>query len=409
MAAPLEVVIGDVCAGLLHPNGEGSFFELDEAYLHLPSRPVLGQVFEDTPYRPHRTRQGVPSWFANLLPEGPLRKLIAARANVHERRSLFLLRLLGGDLPGAVILRSETGTEILDDGVEDSTVNDDTSMKFSLAGVQLKFSAVRRSRGLTIPVHGQGGDWIVKLPDQRFDAVPENEYAMLTLARSSGIQVPEAELVGVGDVGGLPGELASNSGERALAVRRFDRDDGSRVHIEDFAQVLGLAPWEKYGATNFDTIARVVAETCPDDDLDELLRRLVFMVAIGNYDAHAKNWSLIYPDGRTARLSPAYDLVAVSAYASHGSGLERRLALKLAGVDDPERVTEATFRRLADRAKFDEERAQSVVRAQVDAIQTAWPAVEHWLMQEAKTAALAKSIAARMGRLPLFAKQADAD
>ena len=52
-------------------------------------------------------------------------------------------------------------------------------LRFSLAGVQLKFSALMEtSKGLTLPVGGAGGDWIVKLPSPRFDAVPENEYAI---------------------------------------------------------------------------------------------------------------------------------------------------------------------------------------------------------------------------------------
>jgi len=46
------------------------------------------------------------------------------------------------------------------------------------------------SGGLTIPAGGMGGSWIVKLPSTRFAAVPENEYAMLALARAVGIEVP---------------------------------------------------------------------------------------------------------------------------------------------------------------------------------------------------------------------------
>jgi serine/threonine-protein kinase HipA len=37
-------------------------------------------------------------------------------------------------------------------------------------------------------------------------------------------------------------------------------------------------------------------------------------VLIGNADMHLKNWSLIYPDRRSAQLSPAYDLVSTIAY-----------------------------------------------------------------------------------------------
>jgi hypothetical protein len=64
-------------------------------------------------------------------------------------------------------------------------------LRFSLAGVQLKFSAVMEaSGGLTIPAHGVGGSWIVKMPSTQFATVPEVEFVMLELARAAGLDVP---------------------------------------------------------------------------------------------------------------------------------------------------------------------------------------------------------------------------
>lgn len=396
----LVVLVGGVRAGLLSRNNEGSAFELDEEYVDLADRPVLGQIFEDNPNQPHRTRQGVPSWFANLLPEGPLRRLIAERAGVHERRSLFLLGLLGDDLPGAVVVHPSADVGSDDEEWQAHTIDANAELRFSLAGMQLKFSALRSDRGLTIPTQGRGGNWIVKLPDQRYDGVPENEHSMLELARRSDITVPAARLVEVADIEGLPDNVLA-SDRRALAVERFDRGaDGSRVHIEDFAQVLGLPPSEKYGATNYDTIARVLAALCTDEDLDEFIRRLVFMVGIGNSDAHAKNWSLIYPDGRTARLAPAYDLVAVSLYEKIDPRLKARLALKLADKDTAETITEATFRRLAQRAHLDEERTITVVRTHVTAMQNAWATLRE--TPNTLDRQLSELLDERFANLPLF-------
>ncbi|WP_405233171.1 HipA domain-containing protein [Lentisalinibacter salinarum] len=42
-----------------------------------------------------------------------------------------------------------------------------------------------------------------------------------------------------------------------------------------------------------------------DDDASEFVRRLTSKALIGNADMHVKNWSVIYPDRRTARLAPA--------------------------------------------------------------------------------------------------------
>ena len=49
-------------------------------------------------------------------------------------------------------------------------------MRFSLAGLQLKFSANPETRGgSTIPAEGVGGSWIIKLPAREFPGIPENE------------------------------------------------------------------------------------------------------------------------------------------------------------------------------------------------------------------------------------------
>ena len=94
-----------------------------------------------------------------------------------------------------------------------------------------------------------------------------------------------------------------------------------RVHIEDFAQVFGRYPEDRYDDTpppnrrlNYESLARVISALCGDDDLRAFIRRLVFTVLCGNADAHLKNWSFIYTDGRTPRLSPAYGQVCTIMY-----------------------------------------------------------------------------------------------
>lgn len=361
----LEVWIGETRAGTLTRTGEGASFRLDDDYLTLADRPVLGQVFEDDPRAEHHVRFGVPVWFANLLPEGALRELIARRADVHVSRSWFLLGLLGADLPGAVVIRAAEGAELLPEEIEQETDSDEQSLKFSLAGVQLKFSALREGRGLTVPVHGSGGDWIVKLPDQRYDGVPETEFATMNWAREAGLDVPPTDLVDVSEVKGLPTALYQ-AGGKALAVQRFDRRSEGRVHIEDFAQVFSLMPDEKYGHTNYESIARFLHALAPAG-VDEMVRRLVFQILAGNGDAHAKNWSLIYPDGIQARLSPAYDLVNTTAYIQPDD-----LALNLGGTRDFEKLDRQRFRRFARHSGLDEGHVVEVVDEQVQITVDAW-------------------------------------
>ncbi len=71
----------------------------------------------------------------------------------------------------------------------------------------------------------------------KFEGVPENEFAMMKLARAIGVDVPEVRLVPLKEIAGLPEDVARMEGN-ALAVKHFDRtEDGRRVHVEDFAQV----------------------------------------------------------------------------------------------------------------------------------------------------------------------------
>src|SRR5262249_39807858 len=156
----------------------------------------------------------------------------------------FLLAVLGADLPGALVVTPMEGEERGGEGhsaAEQPHAQQppETALRFSLAGVQLKFSAIMEtSGGLAVPVDGMGGSWIVKLPSSRYPAVPENEFAMLALARRTGIVVPENKLVEVKDIKGLP-EEGLTTGGKALAVQRFDRvPNGDPVHMEDFAQVF---------------------------------------------------------------------------------------------------------------------------------------------------------------------------
>lgn len=320
----LDVLLYDVPIGTLtRIDGDRTLFAFNDEYISDKDRPVLGLGFKDefgeliTDFRP--TRASVLPFFSNLLPEGHLRTYLAGRAGVNTAREFFLLWVLGRDLPGAITIQSADGETWPPDVVVDHADGSQhkSALRFSLAGVQLKFSAIAEaSGGLTIPVKGDGGSWIIKLPSREFTGVPENEYAMMTLARLIGIDVPVLELVDVDAIGNLPEDIGKLEG-KALAIQRFDRlADGAPVHIEDFAQVFGVYPDKKYEKANYRSIAKVIALEGGDADIAEFIRRLTFNTLIGNADMHLKNWSLIYPDQRRAVLAPAYDFVSTISYIS---------------------------------------------------------------------------------------------
>jgi serine/threonine-protein kinase HipA len=149
------------------------------------------------------------------------------------------------------------------------------------------------------------------------------------------------------DIKGLP-EEARAPGGKALAVRRFDRlPGGESVHMEDFAQVFGQFPDNKYKFHSYANIASVLWAEAGDDAVWEFIRRLVFSVLIGNADMHLKNWSILYPDRRTPQLSPGYDFVATLPYLPNDT-----LALSFGGSRSLSEITPDQMRRFADTARI---------------------------------------------------------
>lgn len=362
--------------------GDRQLFAFEQDYIDDPQRPTLSLSFKGstgglvTNFRPVGRR--VPPFFSNLLPEGHLRDYLAKRADVNPDREFFLLAVLGADLPGALVVAplqgdeppSESHHDRDDDHHDDG--NGEEPLRFSLAGVQLKFSAVMEaSGGLTIPAGGLGGSWIVKLPSARYKAVPENEFAMLELARRAGIEVPENRLVDVGSIKGLP-EQAHTVESKALAVKRFDRlADGTHVHMEDFAQVFGEFPNNKYRFHSYANIAAVLWAEIGEDAVLEFVRRIVFSVVIGNADMHLKNWSLLYPDRRTPVLSPGYDFVATLPYIPDDT-----LALSFGDSRSLSEITPDQMRRFADTARIPASPLWKVAVETVERTAKSWRALE---------------------------------
>lgn len=322
----LEVLLHDDPIGTLtRLEGDRSIFTFNESYIADENRPVLGLRFKD-PYGALITdfklrRISIMPFFSNLLPEGHLRTYLADLAGINPIREFFLLAALGKDLSGAVTVRPADGGDWLADVSNDLSessadkTNREKALRFSLAGVQLKFSAINEaSGGLTIPAKGLGGSWIVKLPSREFKGVPENEYSMMTLARLIGMDIPAIELVNTGEIKNLPAGIETLGGQ-ALAIERFDRlQDGGKVQIEDFAQIFNIYPKNKYKKASIRNIAEVIGIEGDDGDVAEFIRRLTFNTLIGNADMHLKNWSLYYPDRRNAAIAPAYDFVSTIHY-----------------------------------------------------------------------------------------------
>lgn len=392
---------GKPIATLTLVQGDRTMFAFNQEYINDQNRPTLSLSFKDqfgglvtdVP----SIRRVLPPFFSNLLPEGPLRKYLAERAGVNPEREFFLLWMLGRDLPGALSVHP-AGGEALPPGFDEEQASRQrrNTFRFSLAGVQLKFSALQNNKkggGLAIPVEGVGGSWIVKLPSQQFSGVPENEFSMMTIAAKMGMDVPELRLLELNAIDGLPDGIGELKGP-ALAVKRFDRGAEGPIHTEDFGQVFGISPDDKYKRSNYRRIGAVLGIETGEADVAEFIRRLIFSTLIGNADMHVKNWSLIYPDGRTPALSPAYDLLSTIPYIADDTA-----ALNYSRTKKMTEVTKDELAHLAAKAKLSEKLVMDTARETVSRFREIWASERQHLPLTKK---VIEAVEAHAPRVPIY-------
>lgn len=209
------------------------------------------------------------------------------------------------------------------------------SSRLSLAGTQNKIGLAHnpnldfehgwlRPKGLAATTH--------LLKTSYLRDLPEIEYLCMSAAAGCGIAVARTHLLA------LP--------TPTLAVERFDRNvnvvDGAlkveRRHQEDLAQALSLTPGSKYAELpggSAASIARLIRSKSvrPARDLAQFARTLLFCYAIGNCDAHLKNYSIALKASKRdveplIALTPTYDLVSTTRYPR----FSRDLAVAIGGV-----------------------------------------------------------------------------
>jgi serine/threonine-protein kinase HipA len=289
------------------------------------------QSFGSESQRQLRASGGMlPPFFQNLLPEGVLRKHIESIRGSRPDDHFDMLAACGSDLPGA--LRATPVHLGLRDLANIVTQNNDAlevsvsaaalDDAISISGVQPKLSLMlegQRYVGRTKT--GKGEHIIAKLPVPGFPMMPAVEELSLRLAALCGVETCEARLAPMSSLQVKHGYVLANE-PNFLAVKRFDRVTvrgvPKRIHAEDFAQVLSVQPSDKYTASiaTYAALGRILIGLPRGGApaVEQLWRRLVVNELLGNYDAHLKNFGLLFDEPRSPRLSPAYDIVAYSAY-----------------------------------------------------------------------------------------------
>ena len=303
------------------------------------SLPLQAEPFDDRAARP---------FFAGLLPEGDKRMLVAKALHVSNKNDFGLLDGIGGECAGAVSLlepgqanntaKSSTDlrwldssqlAKILDEMPKRPMLAGEDGLRLSLAGAQDKLPVVADGNRIGLPLSGKPSSHIIKPAIAGIDGSVHNEGFCMRLAATLSLDVAKVEIQHVDD-------------RPYLLVERYDRnhDDGhadppdasrtlKRLHQEDFCQALGIPPELKYQneggpdlAQCFALVRRATRPSAPH--ILKLLDYVAFNALIGNHDAHAKNFSLLYGSGKTA-LAPLYDALSTAVYPD----LTKKMAMKI--------------------------------------------------------------------------------
>jgi serine/threonine-protein kinase HipA len=230
------------------------YLRLERSYVDDPDRPVLGQWFEDHPEKSQvGDRPGeLPSFFANLISEGDLGLILRARLGIPIDDDFGLLIAVGNDLPGAVIVRGEVDGASGSAGSPRGAPEHEPSseLRFSLAGVQLKFSMLRTAERFVFPGRDRDGDWIAKIAREDYIDLCQNELVTMEWARRAGFDVPACELRTLSQLVDVPHEADPST--PVFVVQRYDRDGARRIHQEDMQQVVGRRPSKKYDDVTYE-------------------------------------------------------------------------------------------------------------------------------------------------------------
>ncbi|QDL54791.1 type II toxin-antitoxin system HipA family toxin [Rhodoferax aquaticus] len=295
------------------------------------SLPLQATPFDDRTTRP---------FFAGLLPEGRMRQLIAQQFQVSSQNDFALLDHIGGDCAGAVTFlapgqalpippRNEDVQWLSDDEV--LTILDELprrpmlagkdGLRLSLAGAQDKLPVVFDGARIGLPRNGTPSSHILKPAIHAVEDSVTNEGFCMALAEA--MQLKPAKSI-----------VHRVRGRAFLLVERYDRlidtqGKRQRLHQEDFCQALGVVPEMKYQneggpdlAQCFNLVRSATRPSAPQTL--RLLDYVVFNALIGNHDAHAKNFSLLYA-GKAPVLAPFYDTLSTAVYPS----LTPKMAMKI--------------------------------------------------------------------------------
>lgn len=374
MTRTLDVYLHDTLVGYLQQNPQGRMsFQYAETWL---SNPKAVAISRSLPLRAERFPQkACQGYFGGILPEERKRELVARNLGISVRNDYAMLEAIGGECAGAVTFVPAGGAiqdqgpgykkltppelaQILRDLPRKPLLAGHRDVRLSLAGAQDKIAVMVSGQDIFLPLGGAPSTNILKPAIEHFEGLVFNEALCMQLAGAMGLPVAEVEVRCVEEIDYL---LIQRYDRRESPVEETNTSQSQprwrRLHQEDFCQALGVVSERKYQTEGGPSLARCFAllrevSTTPVIDLQRFLDAVIFNVLIGNHDAHAKNFSLIYePSGSsqggwTARLAPLYDLVCTSFYPE----ITTRMAMRIGDEYSSEKLRPRHFEQMAKKS-----------------------------------------------------------
>lgn len=195
--------------------------------------------------------------------------------------------------------------------------------RFSISGVQPKLLISIQEDELDITE--TKGTHILKISPEEYPYAAENEHLTMEIIRYLKIDTALCGLM----------KLKNEDGESAYITKRFDRDDGEKVHQEDMMQAMGLPSdsHSKYESKSYEDVGKFLFDKGKNlIVVGDFFRRVVLNFLLGNDDFHLKNIS-IRPnpeEGILLTLTPLYDSLNTMIYGD----VDREMAMALISEGD---------------------------------------------------------------------------
>jgi serine/threonine-protein kinase HipA len=134
------------------------------------------------------------------------------------------------------------------------------------------------------------------------------EYVYSLMASEAGVEMPETRL------------FPSRTTAGFFGVRRFDRENGVKVHVHTAAGLLHAS--HRHPTLDYENLLRLTKALTRDvRDVEKMVRLMVFNVKSFNRDDHSRNFSFLLDVAGHWKFAPAYDLTPSAGFNGEHSAM----------------------------------------------------------------------------------------